>query len=222
MSVWKLKFWASVIIWEYIWTFCKYLEFGNIVIYHLCFTSQSFCFHFLSESSKGGSVLGANLLIELLCWEVNQGLQSVKFTTSYFFSRHSINLLYGHALNTVVISGLVLLAATWNFWISYKNSMQGCWSFPCCLSWTLGSSSKSSQLTVSLFYRHYFGRCSYEPAQLVPLPYSQGRSTLYSDRLHDFSVTIPRCCMDVYVNSFFPRTVRLWTYDSFDLRFKWF
>ena len=38
----------------------------------------------------------------------------------------------------------------------------------------------------------------------------QGRSTCYSDRLHDFSVTIPRCYKDVYVNSFFPRTARLW------------
>ena len=47
-------------------------------------------------------------------------------------------------------------------------------------------------------------------AQLVPLPYSRGRSTRYSDRLHDFSVTIPRCYKDVYVNSFFPRTARLW------------
>ena len=62
----------------------------------------------------------------------------------------------------------------------------------------------------SLFYRYYFGRCSSELAQLVPLPYSRGRSTRYSDRLHDFSVTIPRCYKDVYVNSFFPRTARLW------------
>ena len=30
-------------------------------------------------------------------------------------------------------------------------------------------------------------------AQLVPLPYSSRRSTRYSDRFHDFSVTIPRC-----------------------------
>ena len=37
----------------------------------------------------------------------------------------------------------------------------------------------------SLFYRYYFGRCSSELAQLVPLPFSQGRSTRYSDRLHD-------------------------------------
>ena len=64
--------------------------------------------------------------------------------------------------------------------------------------------------SLSLFYRYYFGRCSSELAQLVPLPFSRGRSTHYSDRLHDFSVKIPRCYKDVYVNSFFPRTVKLW------------
>ena len=64
--------------------------------------------------------------------------------------------------------------------------------------------------SLSLFYRYYFGRCSSELAQLVPLPYSRERSTRHSDRLHDFSVTIPRCYKDVYVNSFFPRTARLW------------
>ena len=64
--------------------------------------------------------------------------------------------------------------------------------------------------SLSLFYRYYFGRCSFELAQLVPLPFSQGRSTRYSDRLHDFSVTIPRCYKDVYVNSFFPHTAGLW------------
>ena len=60
---------------------------------------------------------------------------------------------------------------------------------------------------LSLFYRHYFGRCS-ELAELVPLPFSCERSTRYSDRLHDFSVS-PRCCKDVYVNSFFPQTAKL-------------
>ena len=64
--------------------------------------------------------------------------------------------------------------------------------------------------SLSLFYRYYFGRCSSELAQLVPLPYSRGRSTRYSDRLHDFSITISRCYKDVYMNSFFRRTVRLW------------
>ena len=50
-----------------------------------------------------------------------------------------------------------------------------------------------------------------ELAQLVLLPYSRGRSTYCTDRLHDFSVTIPRCYKDVYINSFFPCTVRLWS-----------
>ena len=40
---------------------------------------------------------------------------------------------------------------------------------------------------LSHFYRYYFGRCSSELAQLVPLPYSRGRCTRYFDRLHDFS-----------------------------------
>ena len=51
--------------------------------------------------------------------------------------------------------------------------------------------------------RYYLGRFSSELAQLVPLPFFQGRSNCYPDRLHDFSVTIPRCYKDVYVNSFF-------------------
>ena len=63
--------------------------------------------------------------------------------------------------------------------------------------------------SLSLFYRYYFGRCSSELAQLVPLPFSRGRSARYSDRLHDFSVTIPKCYKNVCVNSFFPRTDRL-------------
>ena len=64
--------------------------------------------------------------------------------------------------------------------------------------------------SLSLFYRCYFGRCSSELDQLVLLPFSRGRSTSYFDRLHDFSATIPRCYKDVYVNSFFPRTAKLW------------
>ena len=84
--------------------------------------------------------------------------------------------------------------------------------------------------SLSLFYRYYFGRCSSKLAQLVPVPFSQGRSTRYSDRSHDFSVTIPRCYKDVYVHSFFPHTAKLWkslpiecfplTYDLSGFKFR--
>ena len=66
--------------------------------------------------------------------------------------------------------------------------------------------------SLSLFYRYYFGRCSSELVQLVPLPFFRGKSSRYSNRLHNFSVTIPRCYKDVYVNSFFPHTAKLWDF----------
>ena len=64
--------------------------------------------------------------------------------------------------------------------------------------------------SLSLFFKNYFGWCSSELVQLVSLPYSWRISTCYSDRFHDFSVTIPRCYKDAYVNSFLPSTARIW------------
>ena len=61
--------------------------------------------------------------------------------------------------------------------------------------------------SLSIFCRNYFGKCSSELAQLVLLSFSQGRSTHYSDRWHEFCVTIPRCYKDV--KSFFSPTPRL-------------
>ena len=82
--------------------------------------------------------------------------------------------------------------------------------------------------SLSVVYRYCFGRCSSELAELVPLTFSHGRSTRYSDRLHGFSVTIPKCYKNAYVNSFFSCTARPWIslYSvyrmlSFDLLPKW-
>ena len=80
--------------------------------------------------------------------------------------------------------------------------------------------------SLSLCYN--FGRCSSELAELVPLPYSRGRSTCYysdrlhdfSDRLHDFSATIPRCQkMSTSTVSFLTQTLELSAHRmlSFDL-----
>ena len=98
----------------------------------------------------------------------------------------------------------------------YKSTIRPCMEY-CCHVWAGAPSCYLELLDklrdvarLSLFYRYYFGRCTSELAELVPLPYSQGRSTRYSDRLHDFSVIIPRCYKDVYVNSFFPCKARLW------------
>ena len=61
------------------------------------------------------------------------------------------------------------------------------------------------------FYKHYFGRYSSELVELVPLLFSRGWSTCYSNRLYGFPVSFPRCYEDVSVNSFFPlATTTLW------------
>ena len=126
----------------------------------------------------------------------------------------------------------------WSFFFLYKSIMLQCMKH-CCHVWT-GAPSWYLELldklqrrickrvdpslaatleplahcrnvaSLNLFYRYYFGRYSSELAQLVLLPYFWGRYTCYSDRLHDFSVPIPTCYKDVYVNSFFPHTARLW------------
>ena len=44
--------------------------------------------------------------------------------------------------------------------------------------------------SLSLFCRYYFGIGSSELAQLVPLYFSRGLFTCYSDRLHDISISI--------------------------------
>ena len=67
--------------------------------------------------------------------------------------------------------------------------------------------------SLSLFYRYYFGRCSSELAELVPLPYSRGRSTYYSDRLHDFLLPF----LDVTRMSM--STVSFLTHQTFNCRF---
>ena len=126
----------------------------------------------------------------------------------------SINLPYGHTWNTVVMPGLVLLVATCNCWISYKNI---CRTFAPSLDASLEPQAHHQNVaSLSLLQRYYFGKCSIELncsselALLVLLPYARGRCTCYSNRLHDFSVTVPRCYKDAYVNSFFPHIARLW------------
>ena len=65
--------------------------------------------------------------------------------------------------------------------------------------------------SLSLSYSYYFLGCSSELAELVSLPHSSGKSTRYSNRLHVFFVAICRCYEDVYVNSFFPLTAKVYS-----------
>ena len=66
-----------------------------------------------------------------------------------------------------------------------------------------------NMVSLSLFHRYCFGRCSSELAHLVPLPFSRGLLVILLDCMNFLS---PRCYKDVYFNSFFPHTARLSNY----------
>ena len=90
-----------------------------------------------------------------------------------------INKLYGHAWSTVVMSELVPPSC----YLELVNKLRkqkfrtACPSLTVSLE-TLGLCRNIASL--SLFYRYYFGRCSSELAQLVPLPYSEERPSCCS------------------------------------------
>ena len=65
---------------------------------------------------------------------------------------------------------------------------------------------------ISLFYRYYHGKCSSEISELVPSARVFVRSTRLSSRSHPFVVSWPVDRTTHYrENSFFSRTVRMWT-----------
>ena len=64
-------------------------------------------------------------------------------------------------------------------------------------------------ITLNLFYRYYFGRCSSELAELVPLILMGGPLVILIGCIA-FFVTTPRSNKDAYVSSFFCHTARLW------------
>ena len=75
-----------------------------------------------------------------------------------------INPPYGQVWTTVVTSGLVPLVATWN--CRFVSPLT------CCFSWTLGPFRNAA--SINLFYSYYFGRCTSELTQIVPVPFSHG------------------------------------------------
>ena len=59
----------------------------------------------------------------------------------------------------------------------YKSTLRPCMKF-CCHVWAGAPfleplAHRRNVANLSLFYRYYFGRCSSELAQLVPLPFSR-------------------------------------------------
>ena len=66
-----------------------------------------------------------------------------------------------------------------------KLQKQICWTVGPSLATFLEPLAHHQNVSsLSLSYRYYFGRCSSDLTQLVQFPFSQGRSTHYSNRLY--------------------------------------
>ena len=76
-----------------------------------------------------GSVLEQKLCFKMLgltfSCKLDWGSSIISIAKSASKKIGALILPYGLAWNTVVMSGLVLLVATWIYWISYKNGYAG-------------------------------------------------------------------------------------------------
>ena len=98
-----------------------------------------------------------------------------------------------------------LTIVIWNCQASYKNEYAGLLVLHLLLLMNLWLIVKMWSFLQVLLWQMFF-----RAGSTGSLPFSRGRSTHYSDRLHDFPVTILRCYKGVYVNSFLPCLARLW------------
>ena len=120
------------------------------------------------------------------------------------FLSNYINLQQGLVWNTVAMPGQALLDRLQKWvWRTVGPTLAASLVL-------LGQ--RGNVTTLSLFCMYHFSKCSSELAKLVPLSCLRGSSTRYSNKLHDFFVTVSRWYKDAYIKSFFPCTARLWNY----------
>ena len=62
---------------------------------------------------------------------------------------------------------------------------------------------------LSLFYKYYYRKCSFELADLVPPKHVTLTSTRFSEQMHPHRVNSPMYRTKFYQSSFFPRTATL-------------
>ena len=70
-------------------------------------------------------------------------------------------------------------------------------------------SHRRNVASLNLLYKYYYGKCSTELVNLVPLKHVTVRSTCFSEQMHH-TVNSPMCKTKFYQSSFLPHTAALW------------
>ena len=146
-----IGFWTWIYLWDIVDRAIKWLDFNvgkaQLVLFDRSNNTGSI------YVKMNGSVLKEKSSFKMLVITFFSKLEFWFVLWIFFFLRLlcvSINLPYDHALNTAIMPGMILLVATWNCWIGYKNGYARWLVFSCCFSWTLSSLLKCSMLKSSL------------------------------------------------------------------------
>ena len=115
-----------------------------------------------------GSVLGTTLFDSDTFFLFLIGLGLLYFSYCYNWLQENLNVYLFYKVSL-----------SWSYPFLYKSAMQTCMGYSC--------------HALNLVYRYYCDRCSSELAELVSLLFCGRISTRYSDKYHEFSVTIPSC-----------------------------
>ena len=71
-------------------------------------------------------------------------------------------------------------------------------------------SNRMDFVSLSLFYKYYYRKCTSELADLVPPKRVTVRSARFSEQMHRHTVNSPMCRIKLYQSNIFPRTAALW------------
>lgn len=133
----------------------------------------------------------------LSCWNSSQ----VNYEVSFFWGcALSLNLISYLAWNAVAMSGLLILVAIEIYWTRWRNEFVGPHLPVYLKTWA----HCQNMVRIS----HFISISLDDLVEMIILLYSCGRSTRYSNRLQDFSVSIPRFYKDVLANHLFICTAK--------------
>ena len=179
------SFYSPACLFKYVWSFVKYI-FCEVNIFTFLFVKTDLSwsyFHLKWSGHSANSCVGEDVL--KTSW---RSLEDVFSVTFFRLPRR---------LQDVIKSYLQDI-----FEDVFRTSWRCFWRLFCKQVALLAASLKSMAHRWNVASLRLF-------CQLVPLPFSRERATRYSDRLHDYSVTIPWCHKNVCDNSFFLRPATL-------------
>ena len=137
-------------------------------------------------------------------WGFSFGVNNILMLLNY---SNCTLVLFVPAWNIALISGVLPLVLLFLIELNQRLSRLIC---DPSLTLTLDPLSLRRKVaSLSLFYRYYFGHCSYELAACIPPPMARPRSTRQATFAHNY-VEVSNARINQFSDGFFPSTSHIW------------